>query len=116
MGHSMLRLVPLLGLLLLGCGEDPVTEARNVSGFVTELGSGDPIRGATVTFTSNTLLTNSTRTNGSGFYEMVVETDSEVGQLRAEVEGFDPAEETVFFDTDDRRVDIELKSGVGDDG
>ncbi len=120
MGHLWRRLVPLLVSVTAalfataGCGSDPTTEAYNVSGYVTELGSGAPIRNATVTFTSDTLRTAETTTNGSGFYEMVVETDTPFGQLRAEADGYDPAEETVFFDGPERRVDLELKPGPAD--
>ena len=116
MGFSRRRLVPALALTAvwalagsLGCGSDPTTSAYNLSGYVTELGSGDPIRNATVTFTSDTLRRTETSTNGSGFYEMVVETDTPFGQVRAEAEGYDPGESTVYFDAPERRVDLELK-------
>lgn len=118
MGNPWCRFVSVFALAVaasspvsMGCGGDPTTDAYNVSGYVTELGSGVPIRNARVTFTSDTLRRAETSTNGSGFYEMVVETDSLFGQLRAEAEGYDPAEETVFFDSPERRVDLELKRG-----
>ncbi len=114
-------MVPLLALVAAtsspastGCGGNPTTDAYDVSGYVTELGSGVPIRNATVTFTSDTLRRAETSTNRSGFYEMVVETDSSFGQIHAEAAGYDPAEETVFFDGPQRRVDLELKAGTSE--
>ena len=115
MGHRVSRGVPAcLALLLVSlfagaCGEDAPTEAYEVSGYVTELGSGEGVGRATVTFTSDTRYTAETRTGSDGFYEMVVETDSLFGQVSVEAEGFEPAEASVFFDQRTRRVDVGLK-------
>lgn len=100
---------------MASCGDPSATESYELSGFVTRLGSDEGIRGATVRFTSNTLRVDETQTNGNGFYEMVVTTDSQFGQVRATAEGYQPNEETVFFDTTSRRVDISLRPEGGFD-
>lgn len=118
MGQRIVVRVPLFVLLaiaLLSCGDSSATEDYELSGFITRLGSEEGVRGATVRFTSNTLRVNETQTNGNGFYEMVVTTDSLFGQVRATAEGFQPNEETVFFDTTARRVDIQLRPEGGFD-
>ncbi len=117
MGQRIPARVPVffvLGLALLSCGDSTNTQDFELSGFVTRIGSDEGVR-ATVRFTSNTLRVNETQTNGNGFYEMVVTTDSSFGQVRATAEGFQANEETVFFDTGSRRVDIELRPEGGFD-
>ncbi len=98
-----------LSLLIVACGSDPVGERRELSGFVTILGSGERVGGATVTFTADTLLQAETTTNGNGFYEMVVRTDVPFGQVRATKAGHQPGEETVLWDTNERRVDVQMR-------
>ena len=116
MGQRTLVRVPWLALVaLLSCGDSSATQDFELSGFVTRLGSEEGIRGASVVFTSNTLRIAETQTNGSGFYEMIVTTDSDFGQVRATAEGFQPNEETVFFDTSSRRVDLQLRPEGGFD-
>lgn len=92
----------------LGCGEDSVTTELELAGYVREAGDGPGVGGVTVTFTSDTRYTNSTRTNGDGYYEMAVDTDFPFGQVRAEKDGYQSAEESVFFDSRQRRVDLVL--------
>jgi hypothetical protein len=88
------------------CAEESATSTYELAGYVREAGDGPGVRGATVTFTSDTRFTASTRTGGDGYYEMSVETDAEFGQVRAEADGYEPAEESVYFDTRERRVDL----------
>lgn len=80
-----------------------------LSGRITDAVSRRPLGGATVRFTSDTLYTAQTRSDADGHYEMVVETDVPLGQVRAERAGYQPAEATVFFDTPQRRVDLALR-------
>lgn len=93
-------------LLASACAEDSATSTYELAGYVREVGRGPGVRGATVTFTSDTRYTASTRTGSDGYYEMSVETDSEFGQVRAEAEGYQPAEASVYFDSRARRVDL----------
>lgn len=93
----------------LGCGDATPTETYELSGRVTEEGSGEPVADATVTFTSDTLYSATTTTTGSGRYEMFVESDVLFGQVRAEREGLVPAEATVYFDVPSRRVDLVMR-------
>ena len=95
---------------LLGCGEsaNPNLSGYDVSGYVRDGLSGGGIGGATVTFTSDTLFTESTRSKSNGYYALHVETDTDLGQVRAEASGYTPHEETVFFDSTSVRKDIEL--------
>ena len=99
----------LLACSLSGCAEEnPTTSTFELAGYVREAAGGPGIRGVTVTFTSDTRETNTTETNGEGYYEMSVETDGAFGQVRAERDGYQAAEETVFFDTPQRRVDLAM--------
>ena len=113
MGHQTAYWVPALvaaTLVFAGCsGDDAPTEIYELSGVVTERLTGDAVSGARVTFTSDTLYTESATTDGDGQYEMSVETDSPFGQVRAEKDGFVAAEKTVFFDMRVRRIDLELR-------
>lgn len=112
MGHRPAAWVPVViaALAMLGCdGDQAPTEIYELSGVVRERLSGDPIDGARVTFTSDTLYTQSSRTDGDGQYEMAVETDTPFGQVRAEKDGYVPAEATVFFDSRVRRVDLRMR-------
>ena len=96
-------------LALAGCGAGPPTEERTVAGFVTDSADMRGIPGVEVTFTSDTRYTASARTNGEGFYELRVETDSDFGQVVATHPEYQPAEGTVFFDTAERRLDLVLR-------
>jgi hypothetical protein len=119
MGHRFARRVPaLIGLLLAGaCEGGAPTETYELSGRVTVLlesaEEGGPIPDATVRFTSDTLLVSETTTDGEGRYRMRVETDHPFGQVRAEAAGFLADEATVYFDTPQRRVDLQLRRSAG---
>ncbi len=99
----------LFVLALAGCGDAPPTEERTVAGFVTDNSDMRGIRGVDVVFTSDTRYTASARTNGDGFYEIRVETDSDFGQVVATHPEYQSAEGTVFFDTEERRLDLVLR-------
>ena len=96
----------LFSLTLGSCHDETVTNGYELAGYVREIGDGPGIRGVTVTFTSDTRYTSEARTNGDGYYEMSVETDAPFGQVRAERDGYQASEETVYFDTTTRRVDL----------
>ncbi|GAB5546610.1 MAG: hypothetical protein SangKO_063700 [Sandaracinaceae bacterium] len=120
MGQRALVLVPLtLGLLLaVGCDGAAPTDAFELSGRVTALleggDAGDGIANARVVFSSDTRILSETTTDESGRYRMRVLTDVPFGQVRAEAEGFRTKEETVFFDTPQRRVDLQLRRVAGE--
>lgn len=80
-----------------------------VAGHVRDEFTGHGLSGATVTFTSDTGFSAQTRSGSGGRYQMAVESDVLFGQVRAEREGYAPAETTVFFDTDSRAVDLSLR-------
>lgn len=115
MRFPLTPLVFTLAALSFGCAEESATSTYELAGYVREVGDGPGVRGATVTFTSDTRFVTSTRTGSDGYYEMSVETDAEFGQVRAESEGYQPAEETVFFDTRARRVDLVVVPAVVED-
>lgn len=96
----------VLGLGLVSCGEGAPTEDYELAGFVTIAGTEEGVRGATVIFTSDTLYRSEARTNGDGYYEMPVTSDTPLGQVRAEHPEFQTVESSVFFDTRTRRVDL----------
>lgn len=113
MGHRLGSWVPVACLALFaaaGCaGDEAPTDRYELSGFVTETPSGGPIDGATVIFVADTLYSTETSTDEDGFYEMVVETDTPFGQVRARHAGHVAAEQTVFFDSQQRRIDLVLR-------
>lgn len=107
-------LVALTLLLLASCEPQDVPLASyELSGRVTVLlesdAEGGAIANARVIFTSDTLLRQETTTDEDGRYRMRIETDHLFGQVRAEAAGFRPNEETVYFDSPMRRVDIALR-------
>ena len=94
---------------LEGCAEAPVTTRYTIAGRVTDAATGAGIAGAAITFVSDTLYDDATTTDSSGDYEMTVESDVLFGQVRAERDGYAPAEATVYFDTRSRRIDLVLR-------
>lgn len=109
MTSSPRSVVLLLALAFGACGDAPPTEERTVAGFVTDGADMRGVGGADVVFTSDTRYTASARTNGDGFYEIRVETDSDFGQVVATHPDYQSAEGTVFFDTEERRLDLVLR-------
>lgn len=113
MGHRPALWVPALVAALAGpscASEDAPTDLYELSGVVREELSDRPVSGVRVTFTSDTLYTESTRTDDDGQYEMVVETDTPFGQVRADKEGYRAGEQTVYFDANTRRVDLFIRA------
>jgi hypothetical protein len=96
----------------IGACEDSPTEFYEVTGVISDERSTEPIGGARVVFTSDTLYTAETTTDGDGVYRLVVETDHPFGQIRAEAGGYLPGERSVYFDGTDRRIDIALRPGA----
>ena len=94
---------------LLGCGDNgPPTNNYELSGVITDEMTGRRLSGVAITFTSDTLYSENTTTDGDGEYEMLVETDATFGQVRAEKEGYRSKETSVFFDSPIRRIDLAL--------
>ncbi len=120
MGHRIRQCVPgvalLLALALSGCAQEAPADTYELSGQVTALldanGGGEPIPGAHVTFTSDTLIVDDATTDGNGYYRMRVSTDHRFGEVRAEADGFQPGESTVYFDTPTRVVDIAMRGAM----
>jgi hypothetical protein len=119
MGHRSSPRVPyaaltvaLFTLLAFGCEGAP-TDAFELSGVVTVLNEsgedGGAIANARIIFISDTLLVAETQTDDSGRYRLRVMTDHPFGQVRAEADGFITGEDSVFFDTPQRRVDLQLR-------
>lgn len=93
-----------------GCDGGTVTSEYDLSGYVLASNGSDrgtsPVGGATVRFTSDTGLSTMTRSDERGRYEMQIASDIAFGQVRAEAEGFVPAEASVYFDAPQRRIDL----------
>ena len=118
MGHRLVAWVPALFATVLsgGCGSDePPTDLYELSGFVHEAMTNAPVEGARVRFVSDTLYRESTTTDDDGLYEMVVETDTPFGQVIAEKDGYVRSQQTVFFDTERRRVDLVIRRAAEGD-
>ena len=106
--------VALALMVLAGCEDETAPlDIYELSGTVTEDRSGSDVGGARITFTSDTLYTTATTTDGDGHYEMLIESDVPFGQVRAEKAGYQTVEETVYFDTRTRRVDLVMRTGTG---
>jgi len=119
MGHRFVAAVPvMLVWLLASCDGSAPTDTYELSGRVTVLletpGDDTNISGARITFTSDTLIATETVTDESGRYRMRVQTDHDFGQVRAEADGFSTHETTVYFDSPQRRIDIELRRLSGE--
>ena len=99
-------------LTLSGCGDASLGERLSLRGTVRDAETGRGIEGAAVIFTSDTGLRRETMTGGGGSYAIARVADTPFGQLRVEAEGFRPREATVFFDTPQRVVDLELRPSV----
>lgn len=100
-------------LALGGCEGGAPVEELELSGRVTVFNEGspdggEPVEGATVVFTSDTLLSAETSTNGAGRYRLLVLSDTRFGEVRASAAGFRDATATVFFDRSPRRVDLAM--------
>lgn len=105
----------LCAVLAIACASEPPTSQKDLSGVIRDRLSGKRISGASVRFQSDTLYSASTRTDDDGHYEMVVESDTPLGQVRAEHADYQPSEKTVFFDTNERVIDIDLLPVPSDD-
>jgi hypothetical protein len=101
--------IALFIVLCAGCAEEVTTEVE-LSGLVLDRATDAPVEGATVTFRSDTLDVATATTDSDGHYEMIVETQVSLGQVRAEHPDFEPAEKSVYFDTPQRRIDLLLRS------
>jgi hypothetical protein len=112
---SLRSWVLMLGVIVSACAEEPATSEKQLSGVVRDRLSGRRISGARVTFTSDTLYSETTRTDGDGHYEMIVETDTPLGQVHAEHDRYQATEVTVFFDAPERTIDITLLPLVTND-
>lgn len=111
MQRRVVLTLSLLSLVFAACGneDNPLTNSYELSGRVFEESTGKGISGAEVRFTSETLYESSTTTDKDGKYEMSVETDSPFGQVEASKGGWRTASRTVYFDRDQRRMDIPLR-------
>lgn len=97
-------------ILLCGCADSAPTEFFELAGYVLDIDTDAPIEGARVTFRSDTRYTASGTSDDDGRYAISVETDTPFGQVRAEKDGYSPGEETVFFDSPERRVDLRMRN------
>jgi hypothetical protein len=107
---SLVGCALVCALGLASACKSEVTERYRVSGFVRDDATGNGIGGVKVTFTSDTLRTADTTTSGNGAYEMNVRSDVPFGQVKAEREGYSTDQRTVHFDSNDRRIDLVLRT------
>ncbi|NOY93031.1 MAG: carboxypeptidase regulatory-like domain-containing protein [Deltaproteobacteria bacterium] len=96
-------------MVLASCASPGPTMGFELEGRVRDEFSREGLSGADVTFTSDTGLSTRTRTGSGGRYRMSVLSDVPFGQVRAEREGYNPAEVTVYFDGSDRVIDLDLR-------
>lgn len=120
-GHRFFASVPVLLLALLAsCDGSAPTDTFELSGIITVLleseDAGGGIAGARVSFTSDTLLVSEATADETGRYRMRLATDHPFGQVRAEADGFQTQDATVFFDMPQRRIDLQLRRLPGGGG
>lgn len=102
--------IVVASLLCVACEGDPNLVSYGVYGYVKDAASHDPVSGARVEFTSDTLRTGSDRADSDGRYEILVESDAAFGHLTVS----DPSGRhatkivEVYFDEETRRVDVDL--------
>ncbi len=103
-------MVPAAALLFaLGCqNTEAPTTAYEVAGVVRDARSQALIEGAQVRFQSDTLYTGTTQTDDEGRFQLVVDSDVPRGQLSAEAAGYRRGEQSVYFDTRQRTLNLEL--------
>jgi hypothetical protein len=111
-GGALLGAV-LGAVVMTGCEGGAPTEAYELSGRVTVFNEGgsvdEGVPNARVTFSSDTLIVSDTNTDDAGRYRMRVMTDHSFGEVRAEAAGFITGQETVYFDSPQRRIDLVLR-------
>ena len=99
--------------VLIGCGPTEPLSPLELSGRVTVAADDDaqsaPVANATVEFTSDTRISRTTTTDGSGRYRLELMSDHSFGQVRATADGFFPSEQTVYFDSPARRIDLAMR-------
>jgi hypothetical protein len=106
-----MRQALLVLFLVLGVSacSTTATDSFELSGYVTEEFTEAPLSDARVTFVSDTLFAAETTTDASGQFRLIVVTDQPFGQVRAERDGYQPKEKTVYFDSPVRRIDLTLR-------
>jgi hypothetical protein len=100
---------------LTACSGGADTATYSINGYITDVFTGAPLAGARVTFASDTLYRAEATSDSDGLFEMTVTTDTEFGEVRAELAGYQPVETTVFFDMPERRIDLRMRPGTDDD-
>ncbi len=106
----MATLFLALAFGLAGCGKTSTTASTyQLSGYVQDAESGTALKGASVTYTSDTLDTATATTDSSGRYEIAIDSDTPFGHVSAQKGGYQPADKTVYFDTPTRRMDLDLR-------
>jgi hypothetical protein len=105
------RIGLILGLLALGCGEEDGrgTFASGVRGVVRDADTGKGIGGAKVRFLSDTLDEDSDTTEKDGSYAVSALTDTPNGHLEVTKAGYAPRTVSVYLDSDDVSIDVELE-------
>lgn len=101
-----------LALCLLGPApgcQDESSDGGALHGRVRDAVSGKPIAGALVTYTSDTLVISSDRTDKNGRYDLPVPEGNEQGRVRASKDGYEGPSESVFFDAESLEIDLVLR-------
>ena len=95
--------------LSAACADDAAgAQEATLRGTVRDAVTGAGLAGVKVTFTSDTLDEDVTRTTGGGSYTLFVTSQSPHGRLRAEKAGYETRVVSVFFDDNRIAVDIAL--------
>ncbi len=111
---AAMLLTPLLACN--GSGEvPPNADTYRIEGYVRDARDGTPLSAASVRFRSDALDEASAETDSDGRFVMEVVTHHPFGTVRAEKEGYQPAEADVYFDASIRRLDLSLQPAAGEE-
>ncbi len=111
LGHLVAASLVTLLLLSSSCddGRDVAPDvARRVSGIVRDGLDGERLTGVRVRFVSDTLDEATSKSDGDGRYRIAVLSDTDKGRLEASRQGYATRVVSVYFDSTDVKLDIEL--------
>lgn len=97
-------------LVAVGCGDpdEALDQERTLHGVVRDAVNGKGLKGVTISFQSDTLDEADDKTDEDGDYMLFVGTDSLHGRIEAKKSGYETRIVSVYFDSEDVQVDVEL--------
>jgi hypothetical protein len=104
----------LLFACAAGCGGDeksPNDQHAQLHGTVRDRDTGKHLSGVKIVFLSDTLDMDSTTSGKNGGYSLDVSSDSDSGHLEASKSGYQQRVVSVYLDSHDVEIDIDMQAG-----